>query len=134
MDKPESRKANRGNLFQPGQSGNPGGRAKVNKRVREMARAHTEEAVQALVDALKATKAFYAGNDSGLVESPDHATRIHAAQALLDRGWGKPIAEDVVTKLDADELDAGEDLSKLTAQELADMALEMARALPGVKA
>lgn len=59
--------------FAPGQSGNPSGRPKVDTRVRDLARAHTERAIQALVDALD-----------------DERTRVAAATALLDRGYGKP--------------------------------------------
>lgn len=59
--------------FVPGKSGNPSGRPKVDLRVKEMARAHTEQAIQTLVDALQ-----------------NERTCVAAATALLDRGWGKP--------------------------------------------
>ena len=60
--------------FQKGQSGNPGGRPKMAESVRDLARAHTEDAIKTLVAMLKA--------------KTDRA-RVAAAQALLDRGWGK---------------------------------------------
>jgi len=41
-----------------------------------MARAHTEAAIKALVEALK-----------------NERTSVAAATALLDRGWGKPVQE-----------------------------------------
>lgn len=41
-----------------------------------MARAHTAEAIQALVECLK--------------QKSDKKVRVVAAQALLDRAWGKP--------------------------------------------
>jgi hypothetical protein len=59
--------------FRPGISGNPSGRPKVDVRVKELARAHTEQAIQTLVDALQ-----------------NERTCVAAAVALLDRGWGKP--------------------------------------------
>lgn len=60
----------------PGQSGNPGGRPKEVGHVRELARQHTEEAIQTLVQIMRTGK-------------PDRA-RVAAAEVLLDRAWGKP--------------------------------------------
>jgi hypothetical protein len=57
--------------FRPGQSGNPGGRPRQD--VTELARAHTADAILALVEALKRPK-----------------EAVPAAVALLDRGWGRP--------------------------------------------
>lgn len=64
--------------FKKGQSGNPGGRPKGEAQIKELARAHTKEAVAALVKALKAKS---------------ERTRVAAAEALLDRAWGKPAQE-----------------------------------------
>ena len=65
--------------FKPGQSGNPGGRSKAQIDVRNLARAHTEEAIETLVLVMRNGK-------------PSEAAM--AANALLDRGWGKvPYAE-----------------------------------------
>lgn len=61
--------------FVKGQSGNPAGRRKEDYNLKMMARAHTESALKTLVEALTAE------NDR---------TRVAAAEALLDRGWGKP--------------------------------------------
>ena len=68
--------------FAPGQSGNPGGRPKDEHRVAELARSHTLEAIDTLVELMR--------------EGKDERVRGTAAQALLDRGWGKAKVE-VVT-------------------------------------
>jgi uncharacterized protein DUF5681 len=60
----------------PGQSGNPGGRPGGIAEVRELARTHIAEAIERLVKEM---------NDG----ETSHA-RIAAANALLDRGYGKP--------------------------------------------
>ena len=61
--------------FQPGYSGNPGGRPKDEHKVAELARSYTVEAVETLVD------------------RRDDRVRGTASQALLDRGWGKAKVE-----------------------------------------
>lgn len=81
MTKPQNRpeqvaRTNRGQ-FRKGQSGNPGGRPKTVGHVRDLAQAHTEDAIRALVGVIKSTKA-------------PPAARVSAATALLDRGWGRP--------------------------------------------
>ena len=60
----------------PGSSPNPGGRPKIIEDIRDLAREHTETAINALVHIA----------ESGKQES----ARVAAASALLDRGWGKP--------------------------------------------
>ena len=62
--------------FAPGTSGNPGGRPKDEARVAELARSYTNEAIETLVDLMR--------------NGRDERVRGTAAQALLDRGWGKP--------------------------------------------
>jgi hypothetical protein len=64
--------------FLPGISGNPGGRPPEVGNVRELAREYTEEAIETLVDLMR-----HARSD---------AARGAAAQALLDRGYGKSVA------------------------------------------
>jgi len=61
--------------FAPGQSGNPGGRPKDEHRVGELARSYTLEAIETLVGLMR--------------HGRDERVRGSAAQALLDRGWGK---------------------------------------------
>lgn len=69
----------RSGQFLPGQSGNPGGRPKDEHRVSELARSYTAEAIETLVDLMRHGK--------------DERVRGTAAQALLDRGWGKAQVE-----------------------------------------
>lgn len=65
--------------WKPGQSGNPGGRPKEVGHVRDLARQHTELALRTLIEiAARGT--------------PDRA-RVAAAEALLDRAWGRPPQE-----------------------------------------
>jgi hypothetical protein len=72
-------KRNKSGQFAPGTSGNPGGRPKDEARVAELARSHTIEAIDTLVELMRHGK--------------DERVRGTAAQALLDRGWGKPKLE-----------------------------------------
>jgi Family of unknown function (DUF5681) len=62
--------------FQKGQSGNPGGRPKALRQVEEFAREQTVDALKTLETIHKNPKA-------------PPAARVAAANALLDRGWGK---------------------------------------------
>ena len=65
----------KGGRFQKGQSGNPGGRPKEFNEVRDLARQHTTDAIERLVEWLKSDNA---------------KASVSAATALLDRAWGKP--------------------------------------------
>jgi hypothetical protein len=73
--------------FEKGQSGNPGGRPKVVAEVKELARAHTGEAIKTLVSIMTNPKS-----------AP--AARVSAANALLDRGYGKPPQHQHITGAD----------------------------------
>jgi hypothetical protein len=68
---------NRDGRFRKGQSGNPGGRPKIFTEVKQAAREHTEAAIAALVGVVNN-------------EEAPAAARVAAANAILDRGWGKP--------------------------------------------
>lgn len=69
-----SAKRGKGKPFQPGQSGNPGGRPKEDAEVKELARQHTRAAVERLV--------FWMASDNAKAS-------VSACGVLLDRGWGK---------------------------------------------
>jgi HEAT repeat protein len=62
-------------MFQKGQSGNPGGRPKEDAEVKALARTAGPEAIEKLLE---------------LMRGDDRRTALAAAQALLDRGFGKP--------------------------------------------
>ncbi len=61
--------------FVKGKSGNPAGRPKVDFEVRDAARLYGKEAIEKLVE---------------LMREGDPRVASSAAQALLDRGFGKP--------------------------------------------
>lgn len=77
MTTPQNRQKQDGK-FQKGRSGNPGGRPKEVAEVRDLARQHTTEAIKTLVSIMKNPK--QAGR-----------SRAAAAEAILNRGWGKPM-------------------------------------------
>jgi hypothetical protein len=92
--------APRGRPFQPGQSGNPGGRPRVIAELRELARAHAPEAVAELARLAKDAKS--------------ETARIAAIKELLDRGFGKATQfvaaendEPALNDLNLEELRAG---------------------------
>ena len=96
--------------FQPGQSGNPGGRPREVGHVRELARQRTEKAVETLATIMEDAKA-------------PAAARVTAAQALLDRGWGRA----------PQTLNVGspsEDIKNLTDEELDAQIAEVEARLP----
>ena len=84
-------KRSKSGQFAPGSSGNPGGRPKDEARVAELARSHTIEAIDTLVALMRHGKT--------------DRVRGTAAQALLDRGWGKPRVE-VVSEASGGYLEA----------------------------
>jgi hypothetical protein len=65
--------------FKKGVSGNPGGRPRVIGEVRDLARQHTTDALNALVSIV---------NDG----DANPGARVAAANTILDRGYGKAAA------------------------------------------
>jgi hypothetical protein len=78
--------------FVKGQSGNPGGRPKLLSEVQELARAHTAENLEGLMEIARNPK------------SPAQA-RVAARVAVLDRAWGKPGQSIDMNMNPKDELD-----------------------------
>ena len=79
----------RGRPFQKGTSGNPGGRPRVLADVQELARRRSPDAINTLAAIMDDQKA-------------PPAARVAAANALLDRGYGKPTQpiSQTLTKID----------------------------------
>ena len=76
-----------GRPFEKGRSGNPGGRPKVEGEIRELARQHTITALRILIEIAE--------------RGENESARVTAANAILDRGWGKPAVPVVRTDLPA---------------------------------
>jgi hypothetical protein len=64
-----------GKPFEPGKSGNPGGRPKQIAEVRDLAREHTPDAIRILAKWMK--------------QDDNPSAAVAAAREMLDRGWGK---------------------------------------------
>jgi len=63
--------------FKKGASGNPGGRPRALASVMHEARRHTLEAIKVLLKLMRTAES--------------ESVRLNAAEAIISRGWGKPI-------------------------------------------
>ena len=63
--------------FMKGQSGNPGGRPREIGEIKDLARAHTADAIEALASI-------------AVDLSAPASARVAASEALLNRAWGRP--------------------------------------------
>jgi hypothetical protein len=83
--------------FVKGYSGNAGGRPKDERNIAALARSYSTEAIETLVELMRNAR--------------DDRVRGTAAQALLDRGFGKPKVE--IQNTNADFRDALEQVGKV---------------------
>jgi hypothetical protein len=89
-----SKKQPRGKPFQPGQSGNPGGRAPKTEEERtleQMCRDKTQDALAVLVKIM----------DNG----ENERNRITAAMAIIERGHGKAVQPTTIGNPDGSKMD-----------------------------
>jgi hypothetical protein len=82
----DNHKSPRGRPFEPGQSGNPGGRPKMPEELKVAMRGLADTAIKVLREAM---------------EGPDPRARILAANTVLDRGYGKATQPIVAEGVDA---------------------------------
>lgn len=91
--------------FQPGVSGNPGGRPKEVREVKVLARERTASAIEVLTKIMEDPKA-----------AP--AARVAACRELLDRGYGRPESS-VNAKIETETKPVEPNLAPLTPEERA---------------
>lgn len=70
--------------FKPGVSGNPNGRPKIPQDIRDACRAASIEAINILLELMRS-------------EDTNAGERIKAANTILNRAWGTPVASVEIT-------------------------------------
>jgi hypothetical protein len=75
-----------GGRFKAGTIGNPGGRPAQLREVVDLARSHTEAAITRLAE---------------LIDSENEFVALSAIEAMLSRGWGKPLQAIATASIDA---------------------------------
>ena len=98
--------------FLKGHTGNPGGRPKILAEVLELARAHTNKAIDRLAQ---------------LMDSPEDDVALRAGEALLTRAWGRPLQSTQITGADGGAIDIN--VNGMSDAELAVKAVEAAKVL-----
>lgn len=104
--------------FKPGKSGNPGGRPKGDIELRRAARERTGEALATLVNIMRNPKAAT-------------AARVSAAEAILNRGWGKPVQPAAFVDVEGNDRSLPGEMSDIEkARRIAHLLAQGIRALP----
>ena len=96
----------RGRPFEPGQSGNPGGRPKALGELRDLARTHAAEAINELARLA--------------VKARSESVRVAAIRELLDRGYGRATQ---FLAADTEAISCDKSAGELRAELLTDFAL-----------
>lgn len=107
---PPAQRDSKGRLLPGQRSINPNGRPPAIRDIKEAARTHTRQALNTLVSVMNDTDA-------------PPASRVAASEAILNRGWGKPM-QNVEARIDVTDTTA---VAAQVLRELSDKARERRR-------